>query len=372
MQGVGGGMLTPVGTAMLFRAFPPEERAKASAVLVIPIAVSPALGPIIGGYLVEYHEWRWIFLINIPIGVLGLIVSGIFLREERQPSTGAFDVPGFLLGASGLASIVYALAEAGAHGFTDPKVVGFGMAGIALMTAFTLVELRVEHPMLDVRLFKDSLFRACNAISVASSGGLIGAIFLLPLLLQSQMGFSPFEAGLTTFPQAVGVSIMAPIAGQIYMRVGPRRMLAFGMFVSMVTSLAFVAIDIDTSVWAIAFVLLLRGMGFGVALIPLQAATYATISPRDTGRATAITNVVFQVAGALGVALLATVLTNRLDAYGATLGDPAVSDEAFAAFHDAFIASAALSAVAAIIALVLVDDRKAAHTMQRDVAPAAH
>jgi MFS family permease len=131
LQGAGGGMLTPVGTTMLFRAFPPSERAAASAVLAIPITVVPALGPLWGGNLVEYQDWRWIFFINVPIGLVGLLLAVVLLREERMENVGSLDLPGFVLGATGLVAVVYALAEAGAHGFGDTKVLVLGLGGLA-------------------------------------------------------------------------------------------------------------------------------------------------------------------------------------------------------------------------------------------------
>src|SRR3990172_11787640 len=224
LQGVGGGMLTPVGTAMLFRAFPPAERALASAVLTIPIVVAPASGPVLGGYLVEYQSWRWIFLINIPVGVVGLLVAAAFLREEKQAAPGRLDAPGLLLAGAGLACVMYALAEAGSRGLDDGRVALFGTAGLALLAVFTLVELRAAEPMIDVRLFCDKLFRAANTVQFMGQGGLLGA-----LLLQAEMGLGPLESGLTTFPQALGVFIVAQPAGRVYRRVGPRRMMMAGM-----------------------------------------------------------------------------------------------------------------------------------------------
>jgi len=249
LQGAGGGILTPVGTAMLFRAFPPEERAKAAAILMIPMVVAPASGPVLGGYLVEYQDWRWIFFINIPIGIVGLMFAGMYLREERQANTGRLDVPGFVLAAAGLAAVMYALAEAGIDGFGDPRVILFGTIGLALLALFAFVELRTRAPMIDIRLFRNRLFRAMNVVQFVGFAGMMGGLFLLPLLLQAEMGLSPFQSGLTTFPQAIGVVSMVQVAGRIYNRVGPRRMLMGGMFGVALTTLCFVLVDLETSQW---------------------------------------------------------------------------------------------------------------------------
>ncbi len=176
LQGVGGGMLTPVGTAMLCRAFPPNERARAASILMIPMVVAPASGPLIGGYLVEFHTWRLIFLINIPIGLAGLIFAGLFLREERQEAPGRLDLPGFLLGGVGLAALLYALAEAGQKGIGDPQVLAIGGFGLATLAVFAVVEYFTKEPMIDVRLFANRLFSAANVVQIIGFAALMGGL----------------------------------------------------------------------------------------------------------------------------------------------------------------------------------------------------
>jgi len=371
LQGVGGGMLTPVGTAMLFRAFPPSERAQAAAVLTIPAGLAPATGPVLGGYLVQFQSWHWIFFVNVPVGIAGLLLAGFFLREEKQAGTGRLDVPGFVLGAAGLASVMYALAEAGPHGFANQRVLLFGSVGLALTAIFALFELRTKLPMIDVRLLRDRLFRAANAVQFLTMSSFIGALFLLPLFLQEERGMSPLESGLTTFPQAIGVAMMAQLAGRIYPRIGPRRMMMAGMAGVALTSLAFLRVDLQTRQAWIQLILLARGWAFALALVPLQAATFATIRSADTGRASAVFNANRQVAASLGVALLGTVLTNRLTHFGATLGNPSTSHGALLAFHDGFVAAAALAVVGMFLSLFL-DDKEAARAVREQEAVGAH
>jgi EmrB/QacA subfamily drug resistance transporter len=372
LQGVGGGMLTPVGTAMLFRAFPPAERAAAAALLAIPTTVAPASGPVLGGYLVEYQSWHWIFLLNIPVGLAGLLVAFLFLREEKQPNPGRLDVPGFFLSAAGLATLLYALAEAGSRGFDDTRVLAAGLPGLALIATFCLVELRTAEPLIDVRLLRDSLFRAANTVQFAGFAGYAGTLFLLPLLLQAEMGFSPLESGLITFPQAIGVAVMVLPVNRLYKRVGPRRLVMIGTVLGTLSTLAFLLVDLNTSRWWIQFIMLVRGFSFAFALVPIQAVAFATISSEDTGRASAIFNAGRQVAASFGVALMGTVLTNRLTHYAAVpLGNPFARHGALLAFHDAFLAASIVVALA-ILAALLIIDRKAAHTMRQPAETAAH
>lgn len=358
IQGMGGGMLMPVGMAMVFRAFAPSERAQAGALVSIPMAVAPAAGPVLGGYLVEYQSWHWIFLINIPVGILAITVAALLLREERQPRPGRLDVPGFVLSGVGLAVLMYALAEGGTRGLDDPRVILTALAGIALLAVFAVVEMRTEKPLLDLRLFRDPLFRAVNILWIPAQAAFTGALFLVPLMLQLEMGFSPLESGLATFPQALGVGLVAPLMGRVYPRVGPRRLVIAGMVGLLLTTVSFLRVDLETSEWAIRLIMLLRGMSFGLVMVPASAAAYVTIAPRDTGRATAIGSAIPYVGSSLGVAVVATALTRRLITHNAVLIDPATRSGALLAFHDAF-AVAAVFPVLAVFAALLISDKRA-------------
>jgi EmrB/QacA subfamily drug resistance transporter len=372
LQGMGGGMLMPVGMAMVFRAFTPAERAQAGALVSIPTAIAPAAGPVLGGYLVEYQSWHWIFLINIPIGVLAILFSGLVLREERQPRPGRLDVPGFALSSAGLAILMYGLAEGGTRGLDDTRVILTVITGLVLLAVFAFVELRTEQPLLDLRLFRDPLFRAVSILWIPAQAAFVGALFLVPLLLQLEMGFTPLESGLATFPQAVGIGLIAPVMGKAYPRFGPRWLIIAGMIGLLLTTLAFLRVDLQTGEWSIRLIMLLRGMSFGLVMIPASTAAYVSIAPRDTGRATAIGSAIPYVGSSLGVAVMATVLTRRLIAHQATLLNPATSQGALLAFHDAFVV-AAVFPVLAVFAALMINDKLALAAIRRSgpAAPAA-
>jgi EmrB/QacA subfamily drug resistance transporter len=363
LQGVGGGMLSPVAFTTLWRTFPPAERSKAAGIMVVPAAVAPASGPIVGGLLLKYLTWHWIFLVNIPVGVAALAISALYLREHREPSTGRFDPLGFVLSASGLAMLIYALAEAGTRGFGDARVVGFGVPALALLAVFVAVELRTKEPMLDVRIFANALFRSCNLAWLVTMFGFSSTIFLLTLELQASRGLSALESGLTTFPMAVGVMMMAQPASRIYRVIGPQRMILVGLVVTAVTTLLLVTVDLGTNEWEIRALMLLRGSAFGLVLVPLQAATYATIESKDTGRASALYNVSSQVASSLGVAVAATILTSRLTHYGAVLGAQQTREASLSAFQDVFLIIGLISLGGVVVAL-LIRDRDALATMR--------
>lgn len=362
LQGVGGGMLSPVAFTMVWRAFPNEERSKAAGIMVIPAAIAPASGPVVGGFLVEYASWHWIFLVNIPIGIAALVISGVYLKEHTEPDAGKFDPPGFILAGAGLAGLVYALSRAGDHGFTDPQAIAIGSAALACIAAFVFVELRTKEPMLDVRILKNPLFRACNLAWVATMFGGSAMIFLITLQLQAARGLTALEAGLTTFVMAIGVMLTAQPASRLYRVVGPQRLIGAGLVVCAAMTLALYWVTLDTNLWVVRAIMFVRGIGFGFVLVPLQAATYAQISPAQTGRATSLYNATSQVASSLGVAMAAAFLTSRLTHYDTSFGPAFDPVGGLSAFQDSFLFIGLLSLVGASVAL-LIRDRDAASTM---------
>ena len=368
LQGLGGGFLMPVSQTMVFRAFPQQERSKAAGILVVPTTFAPASGPLIGGIILDYLAWPWIFLVNIPVGVIGIVLALAFLREQREDAPGRIDIPGLMLASGGLAVFLYGLAEAGERGFGDPVVLGFGGAGLALLAAFVWVELRTEEPLIDVRLFANRLFALANASQAVAFMGFSATLFLLPLILQLERGLSPFESGLATFPQAIGVMVMAPLLARIYPIVGPRRLVALGLLAASATTVPLILMDLETDLWWVRGTMFARGVGFSMMLVPLQTAAFAQISMADTGRATAALNATRQVAQSFGVAIIATVLTSRLAHYGAALGPVDSVAGSVSAFSDGFVVTAIFIAAGVLFAL-LIRDREAAATLRARLDP---
>ena len=368
LQGLGGGLLMPVSQTMVFRAFPQQERSKAAGILIVPTTFAPASGPLVGGIILDYLAWPWIFLVNIPVGVIAIVLAIAFLREQREDAPGRIDIPGLMLASGGLAVFLYGLAEAGERGFGDAVVLGFGGAGLVLLALFVLVELRTEEPLIDVRLFANRLFAVANASQAVAFMGFSATLFLLPLILQLERGLSPFESGLATFPQAIGVMVMAPLLARIYPIVGPRRLVAVGLLAASATTVPLILMDLETDLWWVRGTMFARGMGFSMMLVPLQTAAFAQISMADTGRATAALNATRQVAQSFGVAIIATVLTSRLAHYGAALGPADSVAGSVSAFSDGFVVTAIFIAAGVLVAL-LIRDRDAAATLRARVNP---
>src|SRR5437868_11542951 len=177
LQGLAGGALAPVGTTMLYRTFPSAQRVRVSSILIIPTVIAPATGPLIGGLLVDQLSWRWVFFVNVPIGIAACLFGLVFLHEHREPTAGRFDLPGFLLAGLGLALALYALSEGPTRGWSSPTILGSALAGLLLLGVFIAVELWRQEPLLDLRLLGNRLFRTANLVSLVSSAGFLGVLF---------------------------------------------------------------------------------------------------------------------------------------------------------------------------------------------------
>jgi predicted MFS family arabinose efflux permease len=263
--------------------------------------------------------------------------------------------------------VLYALTQGPEKGWLAPQVLFTGVVGVIMFVLLVMVETRASEPLLALRLFRERMFRNANVVLTLTYGSFIGVIFLMPLYLQNLRGFTPLESGLTTFPQALGVIVSSQLVGRLYHRVGPRRLIVFGMLGMAAATLPLAFIGLDTSLWEIRTIMFARGICMAFAFVPMQAATYANIAPVDTGRASAIYSTQRQVAAALGVATLGTVLISRVNAATSGVTDPhALARGVLSGYHLAFFVGTVLVALASLSGL-LVHDEDAASTMHSRV-----
>jgi EmrB/QacA subfamily drug resistance transporter len=334
LQGFGGGVLVPVGMAMMFRAFPPAERIRANRLLMVPTLLAPALGPVIGGLLVDGLSWRWIFYVNLPVGAAALTFGALFLPRGSEHPAGRFDLPGFLLGGAGFALFMFALTTGASSGWASAQVLATGILGVLLLGCFVIVELRVAEPMLRLRIYADRLFRTTNLQLAFAGAGFNGTLFLVPLLLQNGLGFTAVHSGLSTFPEALGGMTGVQVTTRLYKRLGPRRLMMTGMTGTVLTISGMAFAGPADAGWLIPVLMYFTGCSFGFAMSPSQAAALATVSPALTGQASTLLNTLRQAGAAAGVAMLGTVL-------GATRPGPLD----LTGYRFAFVAAACLMTV---------------------------
>jgi EmrB/QacA subfamily drug resistance transporter len=361
LQGAGGGMMAPVGLAMLFRVFPPAERVRAAAILTVPTTLAPALGPVVGGLLVTELSWRWVFYVNVPLGVLALAFGALFLEGGNALRPGPFDTVGFVLAGSGLGLLMYGMSEGPVKGWSSGVVLAVLSVGAVLLAVMVVVELRKRLPLIDLRLLGNRLFRSCNGVMFLASAAFIGTLYAVSLFFQDGRGLSALAAGLSTFPEALGVMAGAQLTSRVlYPVLGPRRNIALGLAGVTVSIGLMSLIGSQTSLWWMRLLMFCLGVAMGQVFVPAQAAAFATISPEATGRASTLFNIVRQIGSAIGVAMLTTVIV----AVGATTTAAGRITADLTAYHVAFLVAAGVAAVGAVVALT-IHDADAASTMVR-------
>ena len=372
LQGIGGGMMTPVGTAISRASSPAPERAKASAIITIPVVLAPMAGPVLGGFLVRRE--LALDLLHQPAGRHRRFpVRPALLQEHKEEyAQRGFDLTGLILGGVSVASVLYAINAAATQGWGSSTVVAFGLGGLALTGLFAFLELRSPYPILDLRLLARPLFLRANVMMMLAFGAFSSFLLLITLFLQELHGYTPIQAGLLQAPASIGTAITLPAASRLYGRIGPRRMLLAGFGLASLTMLPFTTLQSDSPAPYIVFLLVLRGFPFAFAAVAAQTILFGPIEGSKQGPASSIYNTSRQIAASLGVALLITVSINRTNAHlgSAVATSSAKIHAAVMGYHDAFLVSAVLMMVPLLIA-IRINDRKVSDEMDlRNAQPA--
>ena len=309
LQGLGGAVITPLSLTLLSEAFASEKRGLALGIWSGVSGLGVALGPVVGGAVVEGFSWQWIFWLNVPIGLALAPAALSMLRESRGPNA-TLDLPGVALASTGLLGVVFGIVRAGELGWTSTTVVASIAGGAALLAAFVAWELRTDSPMLPMRFFRNRAFAATNGVSLAMFFGTFGSIFLLAQFFQVAQGYSPLEAGLRTLPWTAMPIFVAPVAGILSDRIGSRPLMAAGLALQS-AGLAWIAV-VTTPTMAYGLVVpgfVMAGAGMALVFAPAANAVLSAVRPEEAGQASGATNTVREIGGVLGVAVLATVFT---------------------------------------------------------------
>jgi EmrB/QacA subfamily drug resistance transporter len=312
-QGVGAGLLMPVGQTILARAAGQERIGRVMSVIGVPLLLGPIFGPIIGGAIVDQASWRWIFFVNLPIGLVALASAWRLLPASAPRRGERLDLQGLLLLSPGLALFVYGMSEAGSSGgFGGRALVGIS-AGLALVALFTRHALRLgRSALLDVSLFARRGFAAAAGTNLFVGIALFGALILLPLYYQLVRGESPLATGLLLMPQGLGAALAMPIAGRLTDEIGARVVIPAGILLALAGTAIYTQVGADTSYVLLSGALFLIGLGLGATIVPSMAVAYQAVPPESIPQATSTINVIQRVAGSVGTALLAVVLQRQI------------------------------------------------------------
>ena len=380
IQAIPGGILPVITLSILLRIVPRQRLGAAMGLYGLGIVFAPGVGPVLGGYLVEYVNWRLIFYINVPIGILGAMAAALVLPRFPRVAGRRFDVLGFLTVGGGLFALLLATSEGETWGWSSYQILGLITYGVLSLALFVVIELEVSDPLLDIRIFRYWAYTNSLLLIAVLMIVMYGVLFYIPQFLQQAQGWGAFDAGLTLLPQALVMAVLMPIAGRVYDRIGPRWPAAIGLTIVTVGAYLLHTITIDTPREHVMWLMVVLGVGLGTAFMPILTGGVAVIPLTRSNAASALNNVVQRVSGALGLAMLTAILTTqraqRLAGRAALLpattptpqiGGPTVPGwvDTYAlyqqtqlqvfvgAIDDLFLISTGLSALGALVALLL-------------------
>jgi EmrB/QacA subfamily drug resistance transporter len=351
-QGVGAALMNPATLSIITATFPAKQRGQAIGIWAGVSALALAIGPLVGGLIVDNIGWNWIFFVNVPIGVLGIVVSLLVIKESRDTShEQSIDLPGLLTSGLALFSLSYALIEGNSKGWASAEILGLFVAAAVFLAAFVVLEKRQRLPMLDLSLFKIPSFVGANVVALLVSLGMFGVFFFVSLYVQNVLGFSPTKSGAIFLPMTILIILIAPIAGKLSDRIGGRWLMGGGMATLGVSLLLYQRIGLHSTFWTLLPSLILGGIGMAMTMSPMTSVAMASVPVDKAGVGSGVLNSFRQIGGALGIAVMGAILASYVAAPVTTL---AGKQQFVDGLHAALLVSAGIAFAAAIVAIVLV------------------
>jgi EmrB/QacA subfamily drug resistance transporter len=324
LQGLGGGMLMPLGMTIMTHAAGPDRVGRVMAILGVPMLLGPIGGPILGGWLIQVASWRWIFLINVPIGIIAVTAAVLILPKDDPSPSESFDVVGALLLSPGLALTLFGVSSIPAEGTVlAARVLVSAAVGLVLVAAFILHALRTVHPLIDLRLLKNRQMTVAVITMGLFAIAFFGAALLFPSYFLQVRGEKTLPTGLLMIPQGLGAMITMPIAGRLTDSIGPGKIVLTGMALIVPGMAIFTQVSSATPYWLLLGALFINGLGMGAAMMPIFTAALQTLTHASTARGSTLMNIVQQIASSIGTATMSVVLTNQIQ--GHSLAGPAVA-----------------------------------------------
>lgn len=365
LQGVGAAFMMPATLSIITATFPPKERGAALGIWAGVSAMALAIGPLVGGLITEHVGWNWIFYINVPVGLAGLVAARLIIRESKDTShEQRLDLPGLFTSGIALFALVYALIEANSKGWTSPLILGlFALAAVA-GTAFVLLELHQRLPMFDVTLFRNPTFAGANTVALLVSLAMFGVFFFISLYMQNVLGYSAVRAGIAFLPMTVLIILVAPFAGRSSDRLGSRWLMTAGMTLVGLSLLVFAQLQTDSSYLNLLPGMILGGVGMATTMTPMTAAALSSVPVDKAGVGSGMLNTFRQVGGALGIAVMGAILASGSNA---ALADGATKADAFmnGLHHSLYVAALIAFAAAGTAAVTVRSHARSHHGAER-------
>jgi MFS transporter, DHA2 family, multidrug resistance protein len=315
LQGAGGGALQPLSQAIIMESFPPEKRGMAMAAFAVGVVVAPILGPTMGGFFTDHYSWRWAFYINIPIGVAAVVMTNLFLEDPpyiRATRPGKIDAIGFGLMALSLATLQVILDRGQeVDWFSAPWLGWFAVTSAAALIAFVIRENRIPEPIVNLRVFRDRNFLVGTLLILMVGLALYSAITLLPLFLQTLMGYPALQSGIAVSPRGLGAFLTMPLVGYLTGKLDARKLIGLGFAIVGVSLWQFAGLNLDISMWSIIWPSILTGVGLSMLFVPLSTVTMGTLSREEMGNASGIFNLMRNVGGSVGISIVTTLLARK-------------------------------------------------------------
>ena len=357
VQGVGSALMNPATLSIIIATFPPRQRGMAIGLWAGVSAMALAIGPLLGGLITDHIHWSWVFFINVPVGILAIVVARLVIEESRDTSAvQRLDLPGLATSAIALFALTYGLIEANEHGWTSPLILSlFAIAAVGFV-GFVLLEQHQKVPMLDLSLFRNPTFAGANTVMMLVGLAMFGVFLFVTLYMQNVLQYSPTQAGAAFLPMTILIVLLAPIAGKLSDRIGSRWLMAGGMTLVSLSLLLDTRLDAGSNFWDILPPLLVGGAGMGLAMTPTTAAAMGSVPMDKAGVGSAVLNSMRQVGGSLGIAILGAIVASYITLEPT---NPRAQAQFIEGFQAACYVAAAIAFVGVIVAVVTV--RKTEH-----------
>jgi EmrB/QacA subfamily drug resistance transporter len=363
LQGAGAALMNPATLSIIAATFPPRQRGTAIGIWAGVSALALAIGPLVGGLITEHVHWSWIFFVNVPVGVLGIVASFLFIDESRDETHASLDIPGLATSAIGLFALTYGLIEANTYGWTSARIVGAFVVSAVSLVSFVVIERRRREPMLPLELFRSGTYAGANLVILLVALAMFGVFFFVSLYMQNVLGYSAVETGAAFLPMTVLIILIAPVAGRMSDRIGSRGLMTAGMLLVALHLALFSRLSDDASFWDLLPAFLVGGVGMALTFTPSAAAATRSVPVDKAGVGSAVLNCARQVGGTMGVAIMGAIVA-------AEAGGEVSVDAFMRGFERALLVAAGIALVGAVVAFTLVRPHEGAGKERRsDVAP---